>query len=129
MKPATLFNRWVGFAFTKAEPGSANWYFRRDKLAVVCFYIVCLMIFVAIFAPYLTPYPEQGLGDPNLPEKLMPPSWAHPFGTDVIGRDLLARVMFGARSSLIAAFSIVSISMVIGTVLGAIAGYFWGLGG
>ncbi len=126
MKPASTFNRLFGFAFGKPEPGSANWYFRRDKLALVCFYILLAVVIIAIFAPFLTPYPEQGLGDPNLPEKFQAPSWAHPFGTDDLGRDLLARVMYGARSSLIAAFSIVTVAIVIGTTLGAIAGYFGG---
>ena len=126
MKTATVFNRWFGFAFAKPEPGSANWYFRRDKLAVVCLFIILLMIFVAIAAPILTPYPEQGLGDPNLGEKFLPPSFSHPFGTDDLGRDILARVMYGARSSLIASFAIVSVAMVVGSVLGALAGYFGG---
>ncbi|MEM7533283.1 MAG: ABC transporter permease [Chloroflexota bacterium] len=126
MKTATLFNRWFGFAFRSPEPGSANWYFRRDKLALVCLYVIVLMIFIAIFAPFLTPYPEQGLGDPNLTEKFESPSLSHPFGTDDLGRDILARVMFGARTSLIAAFAIVAVAILIGTTLGAIAGYFGG---
>ena len=126
MNTATIFNRLFGFGFSKPEPGSANWYFRRDKLAVVCLFIIVFMAFIAIAAPVLTPYPEQGLGDPNLGEKFMPPSWAHPFGTDDLGRDLLARVMFGARTSLIASFAIVSVAMVVGSILGAVAGYFGG---
>ena len=126
MQTATLLNRWFGFAFAKPEPGSANWYFRRDKLAVVCMYVIVFMIFIAIAAPILTPYPEQGLGDPNLGEKFTAPNFAHPFGTDDLGRDILARVMFGARTSFIASFAIVSVALVIGSVLGAIAGYFGG---
>ncbi len=125
-QPATLVNRWLGFGFMKAEPGSANWYFRRDKLAVVCLFVIVFMVLIAIFAPFLTPYPEQGLGDPNLTEKFLAPSRVHPFGTDDIGRDILARVMFGARTSLIASFAIVIAAMIIGTALGAIAGYFGG---
>lgn len=124
--PASLLNRWLGFAFTKPEPGSANWYFRRDRLALVCFYVILLMVLVAIFAPFLTPYPKQGLGDPNLGERFLAPSRAHPFGTDNLGRDVLARVMFGARTSLIASFAIVFVAMVVGSVLGALAGYFGG---
>lgn len=126
MQPATLLNRWLGFAFAKSEPGSANWYFRRDRLALLCLYVILFMLFIAIAAPFLTPYPEQGIGDPNVTEKFLSPSLAHPFGTDDLGRDLLARVMFGARTSLIASFAIVGVSMLIGTLLGAIAGYFGG---
>ena len=126
MQTATTFNRLFGFAFGKAEPGSANWYFRRDKLALVCTYIILFMILMAIFAPFLSPFPEQGLGDPNLGERFMPPSSTHWFGTDDLGRDLLSRIMFGARSSLIAAFAIVTVAILIGTTLGAVAGYFGG---
>ena len=74
MQTANTFQRLFGFALGKPEPGSANWYFRRDKLAVVCVWIIVIMVLIAIFAPWLTPYPEQGLGDPNLPEKFMAPS-------------------------------------------------------
>ena len=107
MKPATFLNRWLGFVFSKPEPGSANWYFRRDRLALLCLFVILFMFFIAIAAPVLTPYPEQGIGDPNVTEKFLSPSAAHPFGTDDLGRDLLARVMFGARTSLIASFAIV----------------------
>lgn len=126
MSPATTLNRLLGFAFTKPEPGSANWYFRRDKLALICFYIILFMLLIAIFAPLLAPYPEQGLGDPNLSAKFEAPSATYWFGTDDFGRDLLSRVMFGARTSLLAAFAIVLVAVVIGSVLGAIAGYFGG---
>lgn len=99
---------------------------RRDWLAMISLVIVLFSVFVAIFAPYLTPYPEQGRGDPNIAEKLQPPSRAHPMGTDRLGRDLLARVMFGARSSLSIGFMVVGIGIAIGIPLGAIAGYFGG---
>jgi peptide/nickel transport system permease protein len=99
---------------------------RRDWLAMVSLVIVLFFVFVAIFAPYLTPYPEQGRGEPNIVEKLQPPSRAHPMGTDRLGRDLLARVMFGARSSLSIGFMVVAIGVTIGMPLGAIAGYFGG---
>lgn len=126
MQKATLLNRWLGFAFAKPEPGSANWYFRRDKLAVVCLVTLVVLLLIAVAAPILTPYPEQGLGDPNITEKFLPPSLEHPFGTDDVGRDLLARVMYGARTSFIASFSIVIFAAVVGTLLGAVAGYFGG---
>jgi peptide/nickel transport system permease protein len=99
---------------------------RRDWLAMISLVIVLFSVFVAIFAPHLTPYPEQGRGEPNIAEKLQPPSRAHPMGTDRLGRDLLARVMFGARSSLSIGFMVVGIGIAIGIPLGAIAGYFGG---
>ena len=126
MQKATTFNRLFGFMLGRPEPGSANWYFRRDKLAVVCTWVIVFMAFIAITAPLITPYPDQGRGDPNLGERFEPPSRAHPFGTDDLGRDLLSRVVFGARTSLIAAFAIVTVAIAIGTTLGAVAGYYGG---
>lgn len=126
MEKATLFNRWFGFAFSKPEPGSANWYFRRDKIAVVSLAVIVFMLILALFAPYLTPYPNEGLGDPNLPNKLLPPSGEHWFGTDDVGRDILARVIYGSRTAMVASFAIVIVAIGIGTTLGAFAGYFGG---
>lgn len=113
-------------AVPRIEPGSGIWWFRRDRIAVVSFIFITLTVLVAIFAPMLTPYPEDGEGTPNITNKLLPPSLEHPFGTDSLGRDLVARVMYGARTSLIAGISIVGISVVVGSLLGAIAGYFGG---
>ncbi len=110
----------------RVEPGSGLWYFRRDRLAVIGFLVIVGIILIAILAPWLTPYPEQGRGQPNIVEKLQPPSAAHPFGTDPLGRDILARVMFGARTALVAGITIVVASAFIGTVLGALAGFFGG---
>ena len=81
MQPATILHRWLGFVFSKPEPGSANWYFRRDRLALLCLFIILFMLFVAIAAPVLTPYPEQGMGDPNVTEKFLAPTAAHPATT------------------------------------------------
>jgi peptide/nickel transport system permease protein len=66
------------------------------------------------------------MGVPNLQERLMAPSLAHPFGTDDLGRDLLARCLFGLRSTLLVGFSVVGISLVIGVIVGVVAGFFGG---
>ncbi len=100
--------------------------FRRDRLAVISLFIILLFIFGAIFAPYLTPYPEEGAGSPNTAQRFLPPSWEHPFGTEYLGRDVLARVLFGGRSSLSIGFLVVIIAVGIGMPLGALAGYFGG---
>lgn len=99
---------------------------RRDWLALVSLVIIVLFIFGAMFAPVLTPYPEQGRGMPNLKEKLQPPSRAHLLGTDDLGRDLLARILFGARPSLSIGLLVVGMAMLIGLPLGAISGFFGG---
>lgn len=99
---------------------------RRDWLAMISLAIMLVFVGIAIFAPSLTPHAEQGRGEPNIVQKLQPPSREHPLGTDRLGRDLLARVMFGARSSLSIGFLVVAIGVAIGMPLGAIAGYFGG---
>jgi peptide/nickel transport system permease protein len=88
--------------------------------------IISLMVLVTIFAPALTPYANEGLGDPNLANKFLPPSSKHLFGTDSLGRDLVARLMFGARTSLSIGFLVVVVAVLIGAPLGAVAGYFGG---
>lgn len=100
--------------------------FRRDKLAVIGLTIILIFILGAIFAPVLTPYPEQGRGEPNILEKFKPPSPTHPLGTDYLGRDVLARLLYGARSSLLMGFMVVILAVVIGVPLGAVAGYLGG---
>lgn len=98
--------------------------FRRDWLGVLSLLVIVAFVLGAIFAPYLTPYPEEGRGEPHLVNRFLPPSREHPFGTEYLGRDVLARVLFGGRSSLSIGFLVVIIAVGIGTPLGALAGYF-----
>jgi peptide/nickel transport system permease protein len=122
-----LLKRWFGdLAIPKVEAGSTIWFFRKDPLAVVSLVFIVILTLVAIFAPLLTPYANEGLGEPNLANKFLAPSQGHPFGTDSLGRDLLARMMFGARTSLVIGILVVAIAVVIGTPLGALAGFFGG---
>jgi peptide/nickel transport system permease protein len=100
--------------------------FRRDPLAVVSLVVIVLFVLGTVLAPVLTPYPEQGRGDPNILEKFQSPSRAHPLGTDYLGRDVWARLLFGGRSSLSIGLLVVFVASVIGIPLGAIAGYFGG---
>jgi peptide/nickel transport system permease protein len=100
--------------------------FRRDPLAVVSLVVIVLFAVGAVFAPHLTRYPEQGRGAPNILEKFQPPSPAHPLGTDYLGRDVWARLLFGGRSSLTIGILVVSVASLIGIPLGAVAGYYGG---
>lgn len=100
--------------------------FRRDWLAVISLLLILAFLLGAIFAPYLTPYPAEGRGEPNIANKFLPPGPGHPLGTDYLGRDLLARILFGGRTSLSIGFLVVAIAVVIGAPLGAVAGYFGG---
>ncbi len=100
--------------------------FRRDRLALVSLLVVACLYICAMFAPWLTPYPDQGRGEASLQTRLQRPSAEHIMGTDDMGRDVLARCLFGALPSLSIGFLVVGIAMVIGAPLGAIAGYFGG---
>ncbi len=99
----------------------------KDPPAIFGVIIISLFILMAFFGPWLAPYPEEGLGKPNMEEILLPPSLTHLLGTDYLGRDILSRIIFGARISLQVAVIVVAISCTIGTLLGIIAGYSGGL--
>ena len=98
---------------------------RRNKTAMVGLFIVSLMIFIAVFAPLLTPYDHAKISPA---EAFMDPGeGGHIFGTDHIGRDLLTRVFYGARVSLIVAFGGTVVAGCLGVVLGLVAGFFGGV--
>ncbi|MFC2078114.1 ABC transporter permease [Candidatus Bipolaricaulota bacterium] len=104
-----------------------SWYrFRRNPASLVGLSIVLAVALLAIFAPYITPYPHHAGPFTNFRGKLQPPSLSHFFGTDEIGRDLFTRVVFGYRISLTLAGVVLAISLPIGTILGLFAGYFGG---
>ena len=124
-QPARAPERLLGLLFRIGSSRGAR-ALRRDHLATASLVFLLLVILAAVFAPWLTPYAEQGAGAPNITEKFQPPSLAHPFGTDQLGRDVLARVLYGGRVSLLAAFSIVFVALISGTALGAVAGYAGG---
>lgn len=86
--------------------------------------IVSVAAMAAILGPWLTPFDPAAQ---DLPLRLTGPTDAHPFGLDELGRDILARVLVGARISFLVGATVVGISAAVGTLLGAIAGYFGGL--
>ena len=95
---------------------------------VIALAIIALMVFIAIFAPYLAPYapenqPLDGLSDDGAP---LPPSAHYWLGTDTLGRDLLSRLLFGARTSLLIGLVSNGVAVVIGMAVGIIAGYIGG---
>lgn len=92
----------------------------RNPTAVAGMVIIVLMGLLAIFAGWLAPFDPIRI---SLSERLQPPSMTHWFGTDEVGRDILSRVMYGARISLRIGIVVVSIAGVLGTVIGAAAGF------
>ncbi|UOE76838.1 nickel transporter permease [Parageobacillus thermoglucosidasius] len=95
--------------------------FRKNKMALVGLGIVVFFILLAILAPLIAPY---SITDQNLAERLQPPSSKHLFGTDDFGRDIFSRVIYGARISLWVGFFSVLGSVIVGSLLGIVAGYY-----
>ncbi|VEC02268.1 Dipeptide transport system permease protein dppC [Cedecea lapagei] len=105
-------------------------YFKRNKGAVIGLVYVAVMIFIAVFANFIAPHaPAEQFRD----ALLHPPvwqeggSWSYILGTDDVGRDVLSRLMYGARLSLLVGCLVVVLSLVMGIVLGLVAGYFGGV--
>jgi peptide/nickel transport system permease protein len=110
-----------------SEKYGRYWYkFRRNKLSLVGLAAIFAVIIIALLAPWLSPYPSSSGLYVNFAGSGQPPSWAHLFGTDEIGRDILSRIMFGFRYSLMLMIVVLSISVAPGVVLGLIAGYYNG---
>ncbi len=99
---------------------------KRIKSPVIGLIIIFGLIVVALFAPQIAPYPEQGMGLSQVENRLLPPSLQHLLGTDDLGRDVLSRIVFGAQVSLKAAIIVILVVVTIGTPLGIVAGYFGG---
>jgi peptide/nickel transport system permease protein len=95
----------------------------RDPLALISTIIILVFIFLAVFATQIAPNPEEGAGKTNADESLLAPSSEHLLGTDKLGRDLLSRIIVGARPALIVPIGVVLFAVLIGTPLGALAGY------
>ena len=96
---------------------------KRQPLAALGVALLVLFAVCALFAPWLAPQDPAQL---DLTGRLMGPSWAHWFGTDELGRDILSRTLFGARISLIVAVSVVGLSLAVGLVAGGLAGFYGG---
>jgi peptide/nickel transport system permease protein len=88
--------------------------------------IVVVVLVIAIIGPWIAPYPGDAAAS-HLARRLKPPTGPFPFGTDNLGRDILSRVILGARGALTVAFTVVGLSMAIGIPLGLIAGYRGGI--
>lgn len=95
----------------------------RNPLATLGAIIILLLIVTAIFAPLIAPYSPIGQ---ELGNRLQAPSWVHWMGTDELGRDILSRVVYGSRITLMIVLLVAIISAPIGLLVGAISGYFGG---
>lgn len=96
---------------------------RSRPLAAAGIVMVIIFTLFAIFAPWIAPHDPAAI---SLPTRLVPPSSGHWFGTDELGRDIFSRVVFGARISMLVGTSVVLASLLIGLVIGSMAGYYGG---
>ncbi|MBW4043790.1 MAG: ABC transporter permease [Acidobacteria bacterium] len=97
---------------------------RRQPLAILGLALLALFFVLAVFAPLLAPDNPAAI---DLTHRLAAPSAAHWFGTDELGRDILSRIIFGARLSLTVAVSVVGLSLSLGLILGGLAGFYGGV--
>jgi peptide/nickel transport system permease protein len=95
---------------------------KRQPLMAIGLGIIVVLVFVAIFAPLLAPHPADAGNVTHPVQTLLKPGGSHPLGTDQLGRDVLTRVMYGARTSLLIVLAVLAISAIVGVPLGIIAG-------
>ena len=106
---------------------SRAWYrFSRNPLSVVGLVLVAGLVTAAVLAPWLTPYPRHASSFINFAHAGRPPGGSYWFGTDLVGRDILTRVVFGYRVSLVIGLVVLSLAVPAGVAVGLAAGYFGG---
>lgn len=106
--------------------GNAIYKFSRNKVSVVGFFMVLLVVVVAIFAPVLAPYPKSAGALIDFDNASKAPSLTHLFGTDIEGRDILSRVMFAFRGALVMGLGVITMIVPLGVLVGLFAGYYYG---
>ncbi|WP_342809519.1 ABC transporter permease [Natronosalvus hydrolyticus] len=104
--------------------------FRQNPLSLAGLAIILGLVFIAVFAPYIARHPQDAgyMGEPavDFANRFAEPSWEHPFGTDQAGRDILSRVIFGTRYSLVLGVFVLTFAIGIGVPVGLVAGYVGG---
>jgi peptide/nickel transport system permease protein len=104
----------------RASPGEEVWRkFRRHRMAVASVVVLALLTSAVLFGPLIWRMP---INEIDFTARLATPSWVHPFGTDDLGQDLLARMLYGGRISLAVGFAAMAVAIIVGTLIGAISG-------
>jgi peptide/nickel transport system permease protein len=104
----------------RASPGEEVWRkFRRHRIAVASVVVLALLTSAVLFGPLIWRMP---INEIDFTARLATPSWVHPFGTDDLGQDLLARMLYGGRISLAVGFAAMAVAIIVGTLIGAISG-------
>ena len=112
--------------YKKKSQGKEIWKrMKKNRAAMIGLVIICIFVFFAIFADVIADYEEEAITQ-NVKERLQPPNSEHWFGTDAYGRDIFARILHGARVSLTIGLASTGISVILGGLFGAAAGYYGG---
>lgn len=98
----------------------------RDPLAVFSVLVILALVILALLGPWIAPYPDQGRGRTNVPDRFLPPSAEYWLGTDQLGRDVLSRIIIGSKIALGVPALVVTVAVALGAPLGALAGYAGG---
>jgi peptide/nickel transport system permease protein len=110
----------LGKALASVSPWAEAWRrFKRHRLAYWSLWLLGLLVLAVLLGPL---FYKVGINEVDFKARLAPPSWAHPLGTDDLGRDLLARVLYGGRISLAVGFTAMLMAISVGVLIGAIAG-------
>lgn len=99
----------------------------KNRITTLGVITVGIFIVCAVAAPWIAPFPSEGKGTVNVANVMIGPSFHHLLGTDELGRDMLSRIIYGARPALITALTVVGIAAFFGTILGLLAGFRGGL--
>jgi len=111
----------------RSENLRRSWYkFSRNRLSLIGLFTVSLVVFLAVFAPVVAPYPKHASAFVDFENASRPPCRTYPFGTDVVGRDIMSRIFFGFRFSLMMGVVVLSLVVPPGVILGLVAGYYQG---
>lgn len=118
-----LENPWL----RRWDSAKRAWYkFSRNWLSVLGLFMVATIVFLAIFAPYVAPYPQHAGKFVDFKGMNQPPSLKHLMGTDTVGRDILSRIIFAFGNALFMAIGVLIVSVPLGTLTGLMAGYYSG---
>ena len=115
-------------AATVAVARNRRWQrLKKNQLSMLGGAIIVILALVAVFGPFVAPYPRDASGAVHVSSRLQAPDGLHWFGTDEVGRDILTRILFGARVSLGAGLLVLVSATVLGTTLGLISSYVGGM--
>jgi peptide/nickel transport system permease protein len=123
MTAIDLYDDWADDEGVPVKPRTAIAILLHDPVTIVCGVFLALIVLIAVFAPLIAPYDPLAQ---SIIKANQPPTWQHWIGTDKFGRDILSRLIFGARTSILLGVTAPILAGLVGTLLGVVGGYFGG---